>query len=153
MDYLELEYNRTMSGSVESAHDELTMDLSGSFMASVFTAAQQRSVTRKSEVDQYAALQPIGPLDDPIKWWAARSSTLPKLAGLAQKHLAIPATSVPCERLFSASGMIMNKKRTRLASGTFSKLVFCHANRKRYGTLFPDIDDLELDEEDEECSD
>lgn len=133
--------------SVESVPDR-TLDLSGSFVSSIFTATQ-RVVSRKSEVDQYAALQPIGPLADPMKWWAARSSTFPKLVGLAQRYLAIPATSVPCERLFSASGLIMNKKRTRLAPAKFGKLVFCQANRKRYGTLFPDIDDQETDEENE----
>lgn len=53
------------NSSIESVPDE-TLDLSGSFMSSVFTATQ-RMVSTKSEVDQYAALQPIGPLDDPIK--------------------------------------------------------------------------------------
>lgn len=145
IDYLELEYKKIENSPVESVPNK-TLDLTGSFMSSVFTATQ-RMVAKKSEVDQYVALQAIGPLDDPIKWWAARSSTFPKLVGLAQQYLAIPATSVPCERLFSASGMIMNKKRTRLAPAKFGKLVFCQANRKRYGTLFPDVDDQETDEE------
>jgi hypothetical protein len=133
--------------SIESVPDQM-LDLSGSFVSSVLKATQ-RTVSEKSEVDQYSALKAIGPLDDPVKWWGARSSTFPKLAGLAQQYLAIPATSVPSERLFSSSGLIMNKKRTRLTPAKFGKLVFCQANRKRYGTLFPDVDYQETDEESE----
>ena len=135
-DYLELEFETMKEKSAESSPGTTTLDLSGSFMATVFKTA--RKVAKKSELDQYTAMEPIDPSEDPLEWWASRSSTLPKLSSLARTYLAIPATSVPCERLFSASGNIMSKKRTRLSSATFSKIVFCHANEKRYGTIFPD---------------
>ena len=148
IDYLEVEYKKMENQLVAQLVPDQTLNLSSSFMSSVFTTTQ-RMVSTKSEVDQYVVLQPIGPLDDPIKWWAAWSSTFPKLVGLAKQYLAIPVTSVPSEHLFSASGIIMNKKRTRLTPAKFGKLVFCQANRKRYGTLFPDVDDQETDEESE----
>ena len=38
----------------------------------------------------------------------------PKLASLARKYLATPATTVPCERLFSIAGFIAEKRRAAL---------------------------------------
>ena len=142
-DYLELEFERLKDNSVESSPGTATLDLSGSFMSTVFKTA--RKVTKRSEIDQYTAMQPIDPSENPLEWWASRSSTLPKLASVARKYLAIPATSVPCERLFSVSGNIMNKRRTRLSSTTFGKIVFCNANEKRYGTIFPDNEESDED--------
>ena len=94
-------------------------------------------------------MEAIRPYDDPLKWWASHSSTLPKLACLARKFLAIPATSVPSERLFSDCGHVMNKKQTRLSAQTFGKIVFCRANRKRYGSMFPELDLSEDESENE----
>jgi len=117
-------------------------------MSRVFAAQQ---TTRKNETDQYNAMQTIRSSEDPLQWWMARRDTLPMLAEMARKYLAIPATSVPCERLFSESGNVMTKKRTRLGSQTFSKIVFCRANERRYKTMFPDVEDIgcETDETDE----
>jgi hypothetical protein len=39
-------------------------------------------------------------------WWRGHASELPHLARVASKLLCIPATSVPSERVFIASGHI-----------------------------------------------
>jgi hypothetical protein len=120
------------------------------FMEKIFGT---RSTPRKNEVDQYLAMEAIGPYDDPLKWWAARSNTIPTVARLARKYLAIPAKCVPSERLFADSGHVMNKRRTRLSAQMFGKIVFCQNNYKRYGTMFPDAesdsDSEEADDDDE----
>lgn len=108
-----------------------------------------RSTMRKSEVEQYLAMEAIGPYDDPLKWWADRSNSIPTVARLARKYLAIPATSVPSERLFSDCGHIMNKRRTRLSTQIFGKIAFCRNNFKRYGSMFPDVES-ESESEDED---
>ncbi|KAL0178787.1 hypothetical protein M9458_027681, partial [Cirrhinus mrigala] len=46
----------------------------------------------------------------PARWWASHSGAHEKLASLAHEYLATPATTVPCERLFSVAGHIVNKK-------------------------------------------
>ena len=55
---------------------------------------------------------------DELKWWSANEKRFPVLARLAQKYLAVPATSVPSERLFSVAGWLLNKKRARMADDT-----------------------------------
>ena len=139
LDYVELEYSKIKEKPSASKPGNATLDMLESFVSTVFQTA--RKIKKKSEVDRYTAMEPITPSEDPLEWWASHSGTLPKLSSLARKYLAIPATSVPCERLFSMSGNIMNKKRTRLSSSTFGKIVFCHANEKRYGTIFPDSEE------------
>jgi hypothetical protein len=151
-EHLHYQYAKMKDPIAEAASDICELD--GSFMEAVFSG---QSTTNHNEVDQYFTMQSIGLMENPLTWWASRQTTLPRLAMLAKKFLAIPATSVSCERLFSASGNIMNKKRTRLAPATLSKIVFCHANRKRYGSMFPDISDvvpeIDSDEESHEESD
>jgi len=42
--------------------------------------------------------------------------------------LAIPATSAPSERVWSAAGNIVTKKRASLSDSTVETLVFLHGN-------------------------
>ena len=60
---------------------------------------------------------------DPLHWWHVHAGAYPALAALALKYLATPATTVPCERLFSQSGIIVNKKRASLTGANVNKLV------------------------------
>lgn len=61
--------------------------------------------------------------DCPLEWWSAHWRAHDKLALLACKYLATPATTVPCERLFSVARNIVNKKRSALLSVSVNKLV------------------------------
>jgi len=47
----------------------------------------------------------------------------PVLASFAKAVLRVPATSVPCERLFSSSGYIVNKTRAALLPENVTSLV------------------------------
>uniref|UniRef100_A0A3B5A479 BED-type domain-containing protein n=1 Tax=Stegastes partitus TaxID=144197 RepID=A0A3B5A479_9TELE len=58
----------------------------------------------------------IGMHECPLEWWAAHAGAYGQLSSLARKYLATPATSVPCERLFSLAGNIIQKKRAALHS-------------------------------------
>nr|XP_054589246.1 E3 SUMO-protein ligase ZBED1-like [Nothobranchius furzeri] len=68
----------------------------------------------KEEVKVYMSLPSIPADDDPLVWWRGHASELPHLARLAKKLLCIPATSVPSERIFSASGHILSSLRSHL---------------------------------------
>ena len=72
------------------------------------------------EDDQYHPLQQrlyliIEPEIDktgcPLEWWRKCAPSHGLVAKLAFKYLAFPATTVPCERLFSLSGIVVNSKR------------------------------------------
>ncbi|XP_065099150.1 E3 SUMO-protein ligase ZBED1-like [Paramisgurnus dabryanus] len=78
-------------------------------------------------IQRYRAEPTITLEDCPLKWWASHSGAHEKLASLAHKYLATPATTVPCERLFSVAGHIVNKKRSALLSENVKKLV-CLSN-------------------------
>lgn len=67
---------------------------------------------------------------DIVDWWAKHSTTYPTLARIAQDVCAIPASSVPCERLFSAGAEIATDRRSRLGADKFEELqILKHAWR------------------------
>lgn len=76
-----------------------------------------------SELQKYRADQKIPESQDPLLWWKVNACRFPKLASFVPTVLCIPATSVPCERLFSTSGYIVNKLRASLTSDNVRKLV------------------------------
>ncbi|KAE8295701.1 hypothetical protein D5F01_LYC06636 [Larimichthys crocea] len=59
----------------------------------------------------------------PLQWWSKREGAHARLASIARKYLSTPATTVPCERLFSLSGHIIQKKRASLTPDNVNKLV------------------------------
>lgn len=70
----------------------------------------------------------IDPAEDVLKWWQRHQGQYPTLAKLAQKYLAIPATSAPSERIFSIAGLTLNNRRLSLHPSKVDKLVFLHHN-------------------------
>ena len=59
-----------------------------------------------------------------------KKTTYPYLYLLATRVLCILATSVPVERVFSASGFFMRPHRSRLSSNMFSMLTLLKCNRQ-----------------------
>lgn len=76
------------------------------------------------ELNRYLALE----VDDvdPYLWWRENREKFPTLAVLARKYLAVPATSVASERIFSYAGGIVTDNRNRLRDNAVSDIVFCH---------------------------
>jgi len=50
------------------------------------------------------------------------AKTYPTLAAMARDILAVPASSVPCERLFSGGKLIATDRRSRLGSDRFEEI-------------------------------
>lgn len=67
-----------------------------------------------------------GERSDPFMYW--RNSRFSDLASLAKTYLTSNASSVPCESMFSISGMLLNGRRSSLAPHTFNRLIFIHDN-------------------------
>lgn len=78
-------------------------------------------------VRRYRAEPTISTKACPLQWWFKHAGSHSRLASIAQKYLATPATSVHCERLFSLAGHILQKKRVSLSSENVIDLV-CLSN-------------------------
>ncbi len=61
---------------------------------------------------------------DPLEWWSKQAKILPHLADLSREYLAITATTVPSERLWSKAGLTVTDRRTRLKGEKLHKLLF-----------------------------
>lgn len=60
---------------------------------------------------------------DPLQWWRAQGSLFPQIVPIVKSVMCVPVTSTPCERLFSAAGMIVNKQRNSLLPENVNKLL------------------------------
>jgi hypothetical protein len=86
-------------------------------------------IAYKSEKPQ-PMYSPSGSYNNPLDWWRVYHSKYPNMWRLASCILAIPATSAPSERVFSAAGNIVNKKRVRLKPETVDLLIFLRGNKE-----------------------
>jgi len=68
--------------------------------------------------------QPATAATDPLVFWKVAATTCASLAALARRLLAIPESSVPCERLFSTAGLIVADLRARLSPESIAMLLF-----------------------------
>lgn len=82
----------------------------------------------KDEISQYMSLPAVSVDADPLSWWRQHKAMFPILSRLARKFLAIPATSAPCERVWSTAGNVVTKRRARLTDEHVDCLVFLHEN-------------------------
>jgi len=72
---------------------------------------------------------------DPLEWWQTQTETYRRLSQLARAVLAMPATSAPAERIFSAAGVVLNCKRSSLSPHVVDKVIFVYEN----GHLLQDV--------------
>ncbi|XP_057684886.1 E3 SUMO-protein ligase ZBED1 [Corythoichthys intestinalis] len=84
----------------------------------------------KVEVTSYKAVNCIALDSDPLLWWKTNETIFPLTAKLARHYLAIPATSVPSERVFSTAGDIVTASRSALSADNVDKLIFLAKNMK-----------------------
>ncbi|XP_040294327.1 E3 SUMO-protein ligase ZBED1-like [Bufo bufo] len=83
-----------------------------------------------AEMELYFSLA-VEPLNTkPLQWWKHSSEIkrLPLLCVLAKKYLAIQATAVASERMWSKGGLITGGLRGRLKPSTVSNLIFLSKN-------------------------
>lgn len=80
------------------------------------------------ELDKYLAEPYLHRTGDPLVWWENRKHVYPKLHQIMLRRLCIPATSVPCERIFSKAGQVITERRSRLTSKHVAEIMFINAN-------------------------
>ena len=72
---------------------------------------KETSVEKQLEIREMSRYMYLGEEHtdkSPLQWWSENKGKYPVLSQLAARYLAIPATSVPCERVFSLAGHIVN---------------------------------------------
>ncbi|KAK0139038.1 Zinc finger BED domain-containing protein 1 [Merluccius polli] len=75
---------------------------------SVMEARRSQNVTADAtvEVQRYLSEPNIGRLENPLEYWERQKLLYPNLHKLALAFLCTPASSVPCERVFSKAGEV-----------------------------------------------
>ena len=112
----------TASSSVMSIWSKLDRNIS-------VTAAPGRSrESIQHKLDLFVAEPTIHHDQCPLLWWAENHKSYPLVAEIARRLLAIPATSVPSERLFSKDGDVITKKRNHLTPTKADHVIFLMEN-------------------------
>jgi hypothetical protein len=83
-----------------------------------FKCLKRLCVQRNSEVERYLAAPMADPEVNVLEWWKHHSDVYPCLARIARDYLAISATSVPAERVFSGGADLITNKRGSLNEDT-----------------------------------
>jgi hypothetical protein len=77
----------------------------------------------KGELERYLSAPTADANTNILEWWRLNAKTYPCLARIARDYLAIPATSVPAERVFSGGADLITKKRGSLNEDTIQACV------------------------------
>lgn len=80
-----------------------------------------------AELNNYKFMKTEPLSTDPLHFWRMKENVFPNVAIQAKKLLSMPATSVPCERLFSAGGILINKRRSSLHPEHVRQMLCLHS--------------------------
>ena len=119
--------------NVETIEDESEERLWGDYEQE--TRKRQTNTTPRNlavrETDSYLKEPCIERRRDPIMWWKEHKLHFPNLYKIMETVLNVPASSVPCERIFSKTGEICTEKRNRLLPKKIEELIFVGHNYKK----------------------
>lgn len=92
------------------------------------TATAIRELQMYLDDEMLPRKNPEGQWNNPSQWWRDHKVIYPHLSEIYQTKCNIVATSVPCERLFSKTGMLINQRRCNLKTHKVEQLAFLNAN-------------------------
>jgi hypothetical protein len=131
--YIQLKENLTLPEEIRSPNLSDEDDVFARMWAS-----NQSSTQLDDEITRYLQCPDEPKATDPLIWWKDHKESYKILSKLAQKYLAIPATSVPSERLFSDARNHISSKRTRLSPDLVDRMLFLKRNGA-YFDIFPPL--------------
>lgn len=80
------------------------------------------------EIDRYLEDNYVDRHQDPLLWWKQNHMLYPLISKIVKSRFNMLATSVPCERIFSKAGNLMNDRRRKLNSTAVQMVLFLHVN-------------------------
>jgi hypothetical protein len=98
------------------------------------TNSSQPDVLREHvslQLKQYKCQRQADINTNPLAWWSERKDSMPLIWKYARMVLAIPATSAPSERAFSAAGNLVTQKRARLSGDKVEEILMVKENMDR----------------------
>ncbi|CAJ0927993.1 unnamed protein product [Ranitomeya imitator] len=116
----------------DSGIEFLLGDLCNVRNISVSTVNQQA----EQEISSFQTSEASSLCQDPLQWWKMHHTQYPLLARAARKLLAIPATSVPTNWLFTDAGLAVYRKRSALTAEHVDMLVFLNGNSRTSSPSF-----------------
>ena len=101
------------------------------FDVQVAEASSSRTSSTEAivETDQYLKKNNVPRSVFVLDWWKGKDQQYRKLSILANNYLAIPATSVASERVFSKTGELVSAKRSRLKPKHVDMMLLLNKNR------------------------
>jgi hAT family protein len=104
--------------SAPQSHHVDVETYSGPVEERIYGPMKRRCVQKDSEIEGYLSMPVASKDTDILEWWKHHADTYPRLARIARDYLAIPATSVPAERVFSGGADLITDKRGSLNEDT-----------------------------------
>lgn len=89
-----------------------------------------KAANRIVVMSSYIDLPYVSRQIDPLNWWKDKQtdSVLKLFVPLVKQFLSIPATSVPCEHMFSKAGELVSAKRSMLSPKNVDMILFLNKN-------------------------
>src|ERR1700761_3346538 len=97
------------------------------FLGELMNKSVLQTAHHQHEFDAYMQTE-IPDKADPLTFWKTHAEQLPATYDLVLKHLCVPATSTPSERVFSFCSLTLTDRRSRMTAGTLEKLIFLRYN-------------------------
>lgn len=127
--------NETQQSTLPSINQQLVRDKFSpwSILGTIVGTHQEVGTPLSSaikEIDFYAKddILPMfdenGKFNCPLQWWRQNRHLYPNIAILLRRYGNIMATSVPCERIFSKTGLTINNRRTQLKTKKVAQLTY-----------------------------
>lgn len=106
----------------------------GDFFSTASTASSSETKpwpdVVKDEIHLYKMVKVISVDSNPLKWWKDNENQCPNLSKLAKHYLAVQATSVASESVFSTAGDIVTSQRAAPSTENVDIIIFLKKNMK-----------------------
>ena len=108
------------------AHDEVNQNppKKRRLLGSLSDSDDEEVQNAEAELASYQAERKLKGDSCPFSWWRDRRGSYPLMSRLARKYLSVQATSTPAERVMSAMGIVLEKKRQAMTGELFSEIMF-----------------------------